>query len=255
MTELVKNKKWQEYALVLKEVLSLQREPVGISLIEGAPVKPPSERVRICKAFIDASGGEKIILTSGNNACFGSSWHLGFHKFKDDSRILQALRKFVVEGEKLFSSYEALDAVLSQTQNTLNNSKSYFTLSPLEFCEKEPQLIIFVCNPNESSRLLALSTFEDGMMPKIKIGGPTCLMALSYPLSAGEINISFYDYTSRKLCNLENDKLLVSIPYKKMHQMIENIDKCSAGRAKLEYPEEFRKIINKNTPRRGQEKP
>lgn len=245
MTEIVKNKKWQEYAVTLKEVLALEREPVGVSLVEDVLDNPPKERVRICKAFIDASRGEKIILTSGNNGCFGSSWHLGFHKFKDGSKIKQGLRKFVVEGEKLFSSYQALDMMLSQTEKPRDNSKSYFVLSPLRLYQEAPQLVIFVANPHEVSRLLALSTYTDGLMPKIKIGGSTCAMALVYPLLSGEINISFFDYTSRVLCKVEKDKLLLSVPYKKLLQMIENINKCSAGSAKLEYPKELRKIIGK----------
>jgi len=80
-------------------------------------------------------------------------------------------------------------------------------------------------------------------MPKIKIGGPTCRMSIIYPLLTGEVNISFYDYTARKICNVEKDKLLISIPYKKIPQIIESIEKCSAGKAKIEYPAEFREFL------------
>jgi uncharacterized protein (DUF169 family) len=80
-------------------------------------------------------------------------------------------------------------------------------------------------------------------MPGIKIGGPTCRMSIIYPLLTDEINISFYDYTARKMCNVEKDKLLISIPYNKMPSIIESIDKCSAGKAKIEYPTEFRQFL------------
>jgi uncharacterized protein (DUF169 family) len=83
-------------------------------------------------------------------------------------------------------------------------------------------------------------------MPKIKIGGPTCRMSIIYPLLTGEINLSFYDYTARKMCNVEKDKLLITMPYKKFLEIIQNIDKCSAGKAKIEYPEEFRQFLQKN---------
>jgi uncharacterized protein (DUF169 family) len=93
--------------------------------------------------------------------------------------------------------------------------------------------------------LLALATFLDGIMPKIKIGGPTCRMSIIYPLLRGELNISFYDHTARKMCNVEKDKLLITIPYEKIPRIIKSIDECSAGRARVEFPQEFREFLRK----------
>jgi len=70
-------------------------------------------------------------------------------------------------------------------------------------------------------------------------------MSVIYPLLTGEVNISFYDYTARKVCNVEKDKLLVTIPYDKIPKIIESIDKCSAGKAKIEFPPEFREFLQK----------
>jgi uncharacterized protein (DUF169 family) len=109
----------------------------------------------------------------------------------------------------------------------------------------QPQLVIFVVNAEASCRLLTLVTFIDGIMPKIKIGGPTCRMSIIYPLVTGEVNLSFYDYTARKMCDVQKDKLLISIPYEKIPRIIESIDRCSAGRAKIEYPAEFREFLQK----------
>jgi len=72
-------------------------------------------------------------------------------------------------------------------------------------------------------------------------------MAIMYPLLTGEVNISFQDYTARKICKMEKDKLLVSIPSQRIPQIIESIDRCSAGTAKIEYPQEFREFLQKRT--------
>jgi len=180
-----------------------------------------------------------------NNACFGAAWHLGFHKLSDP-KVRNMVKKFVVEGEKLFCSYQALDNLLSQMQEAPDNSDSYFMLAPLEKCDFLPQLVIFICNAESACRLLTLATFIDGLMPKIKIGGPTCRMSIIYPLLTGELNLSFYDYTARKMCNVEKDKLIISIPYQKIPQIIASIDKCCAGNAKIEFPAEFRQFLQKN---------
>jgi len=48
------------------------------------------------------------------------------------------------------------------------------------------------------------------------------------------------------MCNVEKDKLLISIPYSKLPKIMESIDKCSAGAAKIEFPSEFRQFLQKN---------
>jgi len=235
-------KEWQGYSRLLKELLSLDYSPVALSCLSGGLAKPSDKKVRICRAILEAGKGEVIELDRTNNACFGASWHLGFHKIKDP-KIAGMVRKFVVEGEKLFSSYEALDTLVSQMGEVPDNSDKHFVLSPLEKAETEPQLVIFIANAEAACRLLTLGIFGDGKMPGIKIGGPACRLSIIYPLSSGEINISFYDYTARKLCNVQKDKLLISIPYKKIPRVIEGITKCSAGTAKVEYPAEFRQFL------------
>jgi len=238
-------KEWQEYAFTLKKVLGLELSPVALSCIKETPPDKSSDKVRICRAFMDAAHGKSVCISKYNNACFGASWHLGFRKI-DDPKVAGLVKKFVVEGEKLFCSYEALDKLISQMQPVPDNSCSYFMLAPLETAEFIPQLVIFVCNSDEACRILTLAVFLDGVMPKIKIGGPTCRMTVMEPLLTGEVNLSFYDYTARKLCKVEKDKLLVTIPYAKIPQIVAALDKCSAGSAKIEYPEEFRHLLQRS---------
>jgi len=247
-------KEWQDYSRVLKELLNLEYSPVALSCVKGEPAKLATEKkIRICRAILDAGRGKTLQLNKQNNACFGASWHLGFHKISDP-KIIEMIKEFVVEGEKLFCSNAALDKLISQMDEVPDNSGNCFVLAPLEKADLTPELVIFICHAEAACRLLTLAIFNDGVMPKIKIGGPTCRMSIISPLSSGELNLSFYDYTARKLCNVEKDKLLLSVPYKKMVRIIENIDKCSAGRAKIEYPAEFRQFLqNRLTPKGARE--
>jgi len=240
----MEKKEWQDYALSLKELLNLEYSPVAVNCLKEPILKDEGKKARICRAILDAGKGQTVQIDKTNNACFGASWHLGFHRIKDP-KILDMVKKFVVEGEKLFSSYQALDTLISQMEEPPDNSDSYFLLSPMEKAQILPQLVLFVVNPEVACRLLTLVTFIDGIMPKIKIGGPTCRMSIVYPLLTGEVNISFYDYTARKMCNVEKDKLLITIPYAKISKIIESIDKCTAGRAKIEYSPEFREFLQK----------
>jgi uncharacterized protein (DUF169 family) len=237
-------REWQNYSGVLKDLLGLEYSPVAVSCVKEPILQPSDKKVRICRGILDAGTGETIQVDRRSNACFGASWHLGLQKI-EDPKVISMIKKFVVDGEKLFCSYEALDKLISQMEEVPDNSRSHFVLTPLEKAECEPDVVIFICDANAACRLLTLAIFLDGVMPRIKIGGPTCRMAIMYPLQTGELNISFYDYTARKMCNVDKDKLLVTIPYKKIPGMIESIDRCSAGRAKIEYPQEFREFLQK----------
>ena len=245
----MEKKEWQQYSLIFKDLLNLEFSPVAVSCLKGPLLEGTGKKMRICRAILDAGKGEILQVDKTNNACFGASWHLGFHKIKDQ-KVIEMVKKFVVEGEKLFCSYQALDNLMSQMEEPPDNSDAYFLLSPLERAQVLPRLVIFVVNADAACRLLTLVTFIDGVMPKIKIGGPTCRMSIIYPLVTGEVNLSFYDHTARKMCNVEKDKLIITIPYKKIPAIIESIDKCSAGRAKIEFPAEFREFLQKRlTPR------
>jgi len=234
-------KEWQKYASILKNLFSLETSPVAVACIKGKiPKKPHAEKVRICRAILDASRGGSIYINKHNNICFGASWHLGFHPVKNP-RLRDMFKRFTVEKELLFSSDDAAEKMFTQMEEAPDNADSYFVLAPAEGAEFQPQLFIFLVNPEEASRLLTLITFSDGVMPKIKLGGPTCRMAITYPVFSQEVNISFYDYTARVISKVKKDKLIVSVPYSRIPEIIKNIDRCSGGKAKAELS--FKKSV------------
>lgn len=241
-------KEWQEIALIFKELLNLETSPVGLACLNEPLPDATLEKARVCRAILEAAKGKTVKISRENNACFGAAWHLGFQQITDP-KVAGMIKQFVVEGEKLFSSYSALDKLVSQMGPVPDNPRCHFLLAPLENFPLAPQLVIFVVNAECACRLLTLATFSDGLMPKIQIGGPTCRMAVVYPLLSGEVNVSFYDYTARKMCNVEKDKLLISIPYARIPQIAQNIERCTAGRAKIEYPQEFREFLQKRLAR------
>ncbi|MFA5115510.1 MAG: DUF169 domain-containing protein [Candidatus Omnitrophota bacterium] len=243
----MENNEWKVQAKRIKEVLGLELSPVAIACLKEPVVGGdiPAGRIRMCRAILDAAAGNTLRLRKDNNACFGADHNLGFGGFGGVKAAEQA-RQFVVEGEKLFCSYDALDKLASQMSPVPDNSGSCFILSPVENADFQAQLIVFICNAEEASRILSLAVFMDGIMPKLKIGGPTCRMAILEPLLTGELNISFYDYTSRRLCKVDKNKLLVSVPVNRMSALAASLEKCSAGTAKVEYPRQLRGLLRRN---------
>ncbi len=61
---------------------------------------------------------------------------------------------------------------------------------------------------------------------------------------SGELNVSLMDYTSRRIRGYGVEDLLVAIPYHRFHGVMRSIDRCTAGRAKMEVPESFRRTVD-----------
>ena len=164
MTE---KKDWQGLSLIFKEVLALELSPVAVRCTKEKEPGGQERKIRICRAIIDAAAGNLQQVCKENNACFGASWHLGFNKISD-GKIRDMVRKFIVDGEKLFCSYEALDNLISQMGDLPDRADYCYVLEPMEKAQDKPELVIFTCDPEQACRLLTLVTFLDGNMPKIK---------------------------------------------------------------------------------------
>ena len=89
----------------------------------------------------------------------------------------------------------------------------YVVFSPLEKSQFRPDLVLFLCNAEQACRLITLACFNNGISPKVELVGSACHMAITYPLVSGEINVSFLDYTARKMKGYMPEELFVSIPY------------------------------------------
>jgi uncharacterized protein (DUF169 family) len=154
----------------------------------------------------------------------------------------RALQKFLVEGEKLCSSIVVFHRMRALNTPAPLGLADNVIICSLEKSETRPDLVIFICTPEQASRLITLATFYDGIPPKLEITGSTCRMSIGYPIVSGQINANFFDYTSRKIKGFGKDELIVSIPYEKMDNLVKAIPNCTAGTAEIEYPEEFRRL-------------
>ena len=52
------------------------------------------------------------------------------------------------------------------------------------------------------------------------------------------------DYASRKIKGYKPEDLLVSIPHHRFHGVMRSLDECTAGRAKVEITQSFRRFLS-----------
>jgi uncharacterized protein (DUF169 family) len=234
---------WKDYAGQIIEVLGLKGNPVAITY----SMKPPSEssdrKCRVCDAFLRARDGEVIDLTASTLTCPGGIWHLGLGE-RPKGEAAKALKEFLVNGEKLYCSIAAFHRSQALTTEPPFGLADHVILSPMDKAEFRPDIVLFICNAEQACRLVTLDNYDTGIPPKTEMAGSTCHQAVAYPIVSGELNVSLMDYTSRHIHGYKPEDLLVSIPYHLFHGVMRSIEHCTAGTAKMEMPESFRRFAS-----------
>ncbi len=229
---------WQEWSQRLKEVLELRGSPVAVRYSIEPGLRPTEGKHWVCDVIKEARQGKSITLTKENSACPGGSAYLGFTPRPEGER-LRALQRFLVGGEKLFCSPVAFHRAVASTSQPPLGVADAVVFAPLEAIEAEPDLVVFLCDPEQACRLISLATYWTGISPRTEMVGSGCHMAITYPLVSGEVNVSFMDYTARKMKGYERGELLVSVPYHRLGGVVSAIPRCSAGTAERRIPPEF----------------
>lgn len=234
---------WEDWSRRLREVLDLDGSPVAVTYSDRPAQNAEVGKKAVCRAIPDAKEGAIFNMSQESSACPGGSWHLGLVP-PPTGEIGDIIKDFIVNGEKIYSSQAALHRALTLTsaQPPLGLAK-YVVFSPLEKAEFRPDLVVFLCNAWQGSRLINLAFFMDGLPIRSDPSGSLCMSAIAYPLVTGEVNLTLGDPTARKMQNYKPDELIVSIPYDKMLLVMESIDKCGAGTAKLEMSPAMQKLI------------
>jgi uncharacterized protein (DUF169 family) len=232
---------WKNYAKEIKKVLGLKGSPIAVTYSMDPIAKASKVRVRVCNALLQARDGKIIDLTKKNSECSGGTWHCGLAE-REKGESERALKDFLVHGEKLFCSVTVFHRAMVLGTTPPLGLADHIILSPMEKAELPPDIVVFLCNPKQACRLVTLDEYGTGIPVKIEMTGATCHQVISYPIVSGELNVSLMDYTSRKIKGYTENDLFVSIPYHRFLGVMRSIPGCTAGTAKFEIPESFRRI-------------
>jgi uncharacterized protein (DUF169 family) len=234
---------WREWSQTLTSVLSLKGSPVAVTYSIEPGHEPSPGKHWVCQAMKDARDGSAICLTRENSACPGGTAHLGFAP-RPAGKDARPLQRFLVHGEKLFCSVVAFHRAMALATQPPLGLADQVLFAPLGAAAAEPDLVLFLCNAEQACRLITLATYSSGVSPRTELVGSACHMAIAYPLVSGEVNVSFLDYTARRLKQYAPDELIVSVPYHRMPDLVASISRCSAGTAETEIPPEFAHVLD-----------
>jgi len=232
---------WKNYSKEITRVLGLKGSPIAVTYSMDPVAKSSKGKYRVCNALLQARDGKVIDLTVKNSACSGGTWHLGLAE-REKGESDRALKDFLVNGEKLFCSVAVFHRAMALGTTPPLGLADHVIMSPMDKAELRPDIVVFVCNSQQACRLVTLDEYGTGIPPKIEMIGATCHQVISYPIVTGELNVSLMDYTSRKIKGYTENDLFVSIPYHRFLGVMQSIAYCTAGTAKFEVPESFRRI-------------
>ncbi|MBN2098647.1 MAG: DUF169 domain-containing protein [Dehalococcoidia bacterium] len=223
----------------IRKALGIKAEAVGVKYTdEPSTPKPAEGKYTVCSGMLEAADGKVIMLSKETCPCPGGQIHLGLA----EAKVIPL--KFLVEGEKLWYDVKAATRARIEWQKIAPPplgiaGKVY--LYPLSRDVFVPDLVIFLVNAEQVSRLVTLAQFWDGKTPSFEMRGALCWSSIAYPMVSGHFNITAGDISARKMAAWNENAMVATVPVEKVQGIADAIDKSTAGTAKPS--EDFEKIM------------
>ncbi len=230
----------------IRKALGIKAQGVGVKYTDEIPAARPAEgEYAVCGGLLEAADGRVIVLTKETCACPGGQIHLGLTERREIPL------KFLVEGEKLWCD------VKTATRSRIESLKiappprgiaSKIYLYPLNRDIFVPDLVIFLVNAEQVSRLITLAQFWDGKTPSFEMKGSLCWSSIAYPMVSGHFNITAGDISARRMAGWDEKMMIASVPVEKVRGIADAVDKSTAGTAAPSR--EFERLVARIRPAR-----
>jgi uncharacterized protein (DUF169 family) len=231
----------------IRSALGIRAEAVAVKYTdEQASVEPSRGRYAVCSAILQAAAGKVIMLSGGTCACPGGKAHIGL----TEARTIPL--KMLVEGEKLWSDVKTATRSRIETQKIAIppvGIASRVYLYPASRDIFAPDLVIFLVNAEQVSRLVTLAQFWDGKTPAFQMRASMCWGAITYPLVSGNFNVTAGDISARRMAGWDENTMIASMPAEKIEGVADAVARSTAGTA--ESSDHFKALTD--TMRAGEE--
>ncbi len=223
----------------IRSALGIEREAVGVKYTDESPaVELAQGQYAVCNGILEAAGGKVIMLSKETCACAGGRSHIGLTETRG------VPLKMLVEGEKLWCDVKAATRSRIESQKIATPplgiaSKVY--LYPVGKDIFVPDLIIFLVNAEQVSRLVTLAQFWDGKTPSFEMRGSLCWSSITYPIVSGNFNITAGDISARRMAGWDENIMIASVPVEKIQGIADAVDRSTAGT--VEPSRQFEQMI------------
>ncbi|OPY25571.1 MAG: hypothetical protein A4E23_00042 [Methanomethylovorans sp. PtaU1.Bin073] len=221
----------REFATELKDLLNLQRAPVGVKFLKAGEEAAFTDtydamsKSRYCQALMRAGKGEKVLITADNITCPASAAAFG----------LKPLPEMLSSGQMMFKMglFESPDAARHAMEGMTRLEQRKYTavlLSPLETIEVEPDIVVIEALPEQLMWLSLASIYDTGKRLEFNtaVFQATCVDSTVIPFVTGKLNSSLGCYGCREATDALDEENLIGIPYREMERIVLNLQKLAA---------------------------
>lgn len=233
-------KEWRTELDELVAVLGMKSKPVAITFTNEEVKAGEHGRVWMCGALKQAARGKSFVIDKESSACPGGGWHCGLTP-PPPGAAFRGLQWFLTRGEKLTHSIVSFHRMMSLAEAPPTHLSERILMGPIAEAEVRPDLVVFLVNPEQACRIITLDHYWDGIPLQLEITGSLCTGAIAYPIVTGRTNITFGDWTARRVQRFARDVVFVSVPYERVLNLAAAVPECSAGTAQPNIPEAFRR--------------
>ena len=210
---------------IVKALLGLKREPVGVKFLFDAEQFDGSDAVRqkgkgtYCNMIRRAAAGEEIKADAEGFACLAGARALGIVPSDD---FVDSGRHYARHG--LYKSLCLSKSV--QKDITFIDHKAYgVEIRPLSKFRESPDIVILVLNPYQAMRVVQAYTYNFGVHKEFRLGGNQafCSECTATPYESCGINLSLLCSGTRAVARWEDDDLAVGMAFDKFSGVAEGL--------------------------------
>lgn len=233
---------------ILKQTWQLSYEPISVrfsdSISANISCKPDGSFycdtacTALCRCF---KQNKVLVIAPENNCqnvpaqpCAGANFFLKLSQMPIPE---EEARQVYVETEQVFRDEQICQNFLQKISTSpISIKEKFIVLSPLSQEIGDSQIIIFLVNASQASKILGLSVCQNYQAPEIISAAPTCI-ALYLPLINNRIHVNFIDYYDRyhqgkqkngELIWQENE-LVISMTFELLQVMLKDINYSPHG--------------------------
>lgn len=215
----------------LKEILDLRYEPVAVKLVHKGDEIPemfdtPSKKIRHCQSIMRARKGEGFVIPSDMHACVVGGSSLGLLPTPEKVRSGELHHNL-----GMFGSDEAASKMIEERTELEEGSVIATVVCPLKDADFEPNVVIVVDLPETLYWLMAATAYEKGGRVNTSTAPfqATCVDSTVIPLTTGRINLSLGCSGCRKATDIQNDEMLIGIPFKELPKIVKILEEIHEG--------------------------
>lgn len=216
------------YAEDFKNVLHLEREPVGVRFCftgdeyRASTLPEPKLPMPYCVMVKQAGKGRGFKSRLKHHKCDGGTTALALERSTEKIECGEEYFSY-----NLYASRAAARRMRSSIKSLHDKQPLTYGIlvQPLKDCTETPDVVICVINPYQAMRIIQGYEYQTGIKPKLDIGAmqAMCSEATASPYITGELNLSMMCPSTRMLCAWDESDMAAGIPFEQFVPVVEGI--------------------------------